>query len=238
LKQIRKRFTYANVMASIAVFLCLGGATAIAANQLSKNSVGTKQLKKNAVTAAKIKKNAVTTAKIKNSAITGAKVKDGSLSGADINAGTLATVPNAASANSAKSLTGQTTFAIRLGFGQSQVIATNGVVSFVANCKQEGGSDYAEILNQTSINGAVAGGEDDFEGGATDYLNVDTPPSSRQLVYQSATAGTIEVTAEIDQGFVLGPDGKGLVANSEGIILGINYGGPGCYIAGVVNAVG
>jgi hypothetical protein len=46
------------------------------------------------------------------------------------------------------------------------------------------------------------------------------------------------VSADIDEGFVLGPDGKGLVANSEGIILGINYGASGCYIAGVVNAVG
>jgi hypothetical protein len=41
LKQIRKRLTYANVMSSIAVFLVLGGATALAAGQLGKNSVGT-----------------------------------------------------------------------------------------------------------------------------------------------------------------------------------------------------
>jgi hypothetical protein len=78
-KQIRKRLTYANVMSSIAVFLILGGATAFAAVQLGKNTVGTKQLKKNAVTAAKIKKNAVTTAKIKKDAVTGAKVKESSL---------------------------------------------------------------------------------------------------------------------------------------------------------------
>jgi hypothetical protein len=98
LKQITKRLTYANVMSSIAVFLVLGGATAFAAGQLGKNSVGSKQLKKNAVTTAKIKKNAVTSAKIKKNAVTGAKVKDGSLTGADINASTLGTVPNAASA--------------------------------------------------------------------------------------------------------------------------------------------
>ena len=101
MKQIRKRLTYANVMSSIAVFLVLGGATAIRRWQLGKNSVGTKQLKKNAVTAAKIKKNAVTGAKIKSSAVTGAKVKDGSLTGSDINLGTLGTVPNATHANNA-----------------------------------------------------------------------------------------------------------------------------------------
>src|SRR4051794_29598861 len=77
-------------MSSIAVFLVLGGATALAAG-LAKNSVGTKQLKKNAVTAAKIKKNAITTPKIKGDAVTGAKV----------NEGTLGTVPSANTANSA-----------------------------------------------------------------------------------------------------------------------------------------
>lgn len=93
MKQIRKRLTYANVMSSIAVFLVLGGATALAATQLAKNSVGTKQLKKNAVTAAKIKKNAVTTAKIKNNAVTGQKV----------NESTLGQVPTAATATTAGS---------------------------------------------------------------------------------------------------------------------------------------
>jgi hypothetical protein len=62
-QQIRKRLTYANVMSSIAIFLLLGGATALAAG-LAKNSVGSKQLKKNAVTSAKIKKGAVTGAKV------------------------------------------------------------------------------------------------------------------------------------------------------------------------------
>ena len=66
-------------MSSIAVFLLIGGATAFAASQLGKNTVGTKQLKKNAVTAAKIKKNAVATAKIKGNAVTTAKIKNGAV---------------------------------------------------------------------------------------------------------------------------------------------------------------
>ena len=71
--------TYANVMSTIGVVLLLGGAAALAAAQLGKNSVGTKQLKANAVTTAKIKKNAVTKAKIKAGAVDGSKVADGSL---------------------------------------------------------------------------------------------------------------------------------------------------------------
>ncbi len=91
MKSIRKRLTYADVMSTIAVFLILGGATALAATKLGKNSVGTKQ----------IKNNAVTTAKIKNGAVTGAKVKSGSLTGTQINASTLGTVPNATNATNA-----------------------------------------------------------------------------------------------------------------------------------------
>jgi hypothetical protein len=80
MKALREKFSYANVVSTICLFLLLGGA-AVAATKLAKNSVGTKQLKN----------NSVTTAKIKNGAVTGAKVQVLSLG----------TVPSAASANSA-----------------------------------------------------------------------------------------------------------------------------------------
>ncbi len=89
--KLRKRLTYANVMSSIAVFLVLGGATAVAAkkigsNELKSGSVTAAKLKKNAVTAAKLKKNAVTRAKIRNGAVNSSKIGDGSVTGADIDA--------------------------------------------------------------------------------------------------------------------------------------------------------
>jgi hypothetical protein len=52
---LRRHLTYANVVASLALFLALGGA-AFAATQLPRNSVGTGQLKREAVTAGKIAK--------------------------------------------------------------------------------------------------------------------------------------------------------------------------------------
>jgi len=85
---IRKRLTYANVMATIAVFVALGGAS-YAAIKLPKNSVGTRQ----------IKKNAITTAKIKNRAVTGAKLRMGTL-------GTVPSAERAASAANADALGG------------------------------------------------------------------------------------------------------------------------------------
>jgi hypothetical protein len=48
-----RRLTYANVVATLALFVALGG-SAYAATQLKKNSVGTRQLKNGAVTEAKL----------------------------------------------------------------------------------------------------------------------------------------------------------------------------------------
>src|SRR5215218_4255746 len=58
----RPKLSYANVIATIALFIALGGA-AVAAG-LPKNSVGANQLKRGAVTAAKLKKAAVTSGKL------------------------------------------------------------------------------------------------------------------------------------------------------------------------------
>lgn len=49
-----RRPSYAEVVATLALFIALGGAS-YAAIQIPKNSVGTKQLKKNAVTSAKVR---------------------------------------------------------------------------------------------------------------------------------------------------------------------------------------
>jgi hypothetical protein len=53
--RLRGKLTYANVVATIALFVALAGGTAFAATQmLPKNSVGPKQLRKDAVTPAKL----------------------------------------------------------------------------------------------------------------------------------------------------------------------------------------
>jgi Collagen triple helix repeat (20 copies) len=53
MKALGRRLTYANVVATLALFVALGG-SAYAATQLKKNSVGTKQLKNGAVTPPKL----------------------------------------------------------------------------------------------------------------------------------------------------------------------------------------
>jgi hypothetical protein len=85
MKALHKYLTYANVMATVAVFLALGG-TAWA---LAKHSVGKQQLKSSAVTTKKIKNLAVTNAKLGNGAVNAAKIADGSIKAVDIDLGAL-----------------------------------------------------------------------------------------------------------------------------------------------------
>jgi hypothetical protein len=54
MRKINEKLTYANVVATLALFIAVGGTSAYAANQLSANSVGTKQLKNGAVTKVKL----------------------------------------------------------------------------------------------------------------------------------------------------------------------------------------
>jgi hypothetical protein len=81
--RLRSKLSYANVMATIAVFIALGG-SAYAATQLKKNSVGSRQLKKNAVTAAKIKDGAITASKIQDGAVSAGKLSGNAVTTSNI----------------------------------------------------------------------------------------------------------------------------------------------------------
>lgn len=78
-----RHLTYANVIATLALFLALGGGVAWAAGK-----IGSKGLKANAVTAGKIKRNAVTNAKIRGNAVTAPKIKAGAVDSTKLAPGT------------------------------------------------------------------------------------------------------------------------------------------------------
>jgi hypothetical protein len=63
-----QRLTYANVMATLALFIALGG-TSYAALTLPKNSVGSKQIRKGAVGGSELRTGAVSSRSIKNQTI-------------------------------------------------------------------------------------------------------------------------------------------------------------------------
>jgi hypothetical protein len=86
---LRKRLTYSNVIASLALFAALGG-VAVAAG-LPKNSVGPKQIKRGAVTAAKIRKQAVTSAKLAPQSVINGKLAANSVGPGNIGNGAVTT---------------------------------------------------------------------------------------------------------------------------------------------------
>jgi hypothetical protein len=77
--RLRAVFTYANVTATIALFIALGG-SAYAAIKLGKNSVHTRNIKNGAVTSSKLAKGAVTTTKVARGALLASDFKAGQLS--------------------------------------------------------------------------------------------------------------------------------------------------------------
>jgi hypothetical protein len=102
MKRFRPRLTYANVIASLALFIALGGA-AVAAG-LPKNSVGPKQIKKGAVTAKAIRKQAVTAGKIAPKAVVAGKLGANAVLPGNLGAGIISTSKIAASAVTAEKI--------------------------------------------------------------------------------------------------------------------------------------
>lgn len=99
---LRKRLSYSNVIASIALFIALGGA-AIAAG-LPRNSVGKAQLKKGAVTPKAIARGAVTSGKLANKAVTLGKLGPNSVGPGNIGNGAVTTAKIGGSAVIASSI--------------------------------------------------------------------------------------------------------------------------------------
>jgi len=215
-KKICKRLTYANVMSSIAVFLVLGGASALAASHLGKNSVGSKQLKKNAVTTAKIKNNAVTTSKIKNGAVSGAKINLASLgkvpsaANADnaTNAGHASNADNASNANTVGGMhvaklsysagINSPKVAIFSGAGLTLYAACNGVEELEFTATTDVG--HSEIYESGNYRTEYKGNyDDDFNPGDTEEVGAKIGDGSQDEVQGQLVYGTPDgraVTAE------------------------------------------
>jgi hypothetical protein len=87
--RLRRHFSYANVMASIAVFVALGGVSYAAST----------------INGSKLIKGTVAGAKLKNGTLTSTQVKANSLNGGAIDESSLGTVPSAQTAQTATSAT-------------------------------------------------------------------------------------------------------------------------------------
>lgn len=100
MSRVKRGLSYANVVATLALFLAVSGGVVYAASNLGKNSVKssniatsavkTRNLAKSAVKTKNLAANAVTSAKIKKNAIVAGKVKKGAISRSKLATGTLA----------------------------------------------------------------------------------------------------------------------------------------------------
>ena len=87
MRRLRSSLSYANVASSLALFLAVGGGTAVAAATISSSDI-----QNSAVTKSKIARNAVSASKIANGAVSNRDLRDNSVLGADLRDGTVASV--------------------------------------------------------------------------------------------------------------------------------------------------
>jgi hypothetical protein len=97
MKTLRSRLTYANVMATLAVFISLGGTSYAVAT----GSIGSREIKNNAVTSTDLTNNGIRGADLRNGTVAGVDVKNDGLTGADVLESSLGTVPSATAAGAA-----------------------------------------------------------------------------------------------------------------------------------------
>lgn len=201
MKKIPSAFSYANVVATLALFLAVSGGVVYAASTLGRNAVKSKNiaahavknrnLAKHAVKNGNLAANAVSTAKVKKEAITGIKVKAGTLIRTNLAAGTLAGLQVAEAGNGAvPGLTTEST--------GGTAVPLSGTTSFTPAA----GKSY-ELLTElkgtpTDANGPESGGCFPFvsvlvNGNLLTSVNLfnnasGEPPFNNQPIGSSATA--------------------------------------------------
>jgi hypothetical protein len=100
------RLTYANVVATLALFLALTGGVVYAAEKIGskdidRDAVKAKHIKTNAVREAEIRANAVGAEEIGPGQVAAEEIADGSVGGAEVNEAGLTKVPSATAADNA-----------------------------------------------------------------------------------------------------------------------------------------
>jgi hypothetical protein len=218
-------------VALLALVVAVGG-TAVAANK-----IGTNQIKNNAVTKKKIKKKAVSTNRLNAKAVTNGKlgpeaVKSGKIAGEAVTGSKIApgAVDGSKVADDSLSDSKISDYKV-LGNSFLVVSATNGPdlaaawaaapenslykkgpLELYAKCFRDSVLDNlrGEIYARTSTDFSIMEGTDDRSGGplATDYLNVATLETNRQLDIQST--GANDASYFEDEGLIGAPNGTAL----------------------------
>ena len=158
LAQLRSSLTYANVMATVAVFVALGGTS----YAIATGSIDSREIKNNTVRSKDIRDNTATTRDLRNNSARGIDVRNNSLTGADVLESSLGTVPSAGSAD-------------RANTANSANAATS--ADTAGNASALGGLGPDAFARSSSIRSGQAD-----SGAATSQTIVDLPELSGALV--------------------------------------------------------
>lgn len=139
LDSLRSRLTYANVTATLALFIALGGSSY--AFTIPRDSVGARQIRTNAVRSSEVAARAIGSSELRNN----------SIKGQDVDESTLGVVPRAGSANAA-AIADQAAVALdasKLGGAEAS--------SFRVGCPGAAPATqaYAGICMETAIRGSL-----------------------------------------------------------------------------------
>jgi hypothetical protein len=148
--ELRSRLTYANVVATLALVLAIGGGTVYAAVELGKNDVKSKHIAPGAVEKSDLGKNAVTSPKVRNGAIKADDLAAGIFQGIGVDVtGSAASGPKGAiNADTTQplTLTGKTSFTPRAG--EVAALAAEGRFTIATtNAAQQCSPDVFLFLN-------------------------------------------------------------------------------------------
>jgi len=179
---LRKHLTYANAMATLAVFVALGGTGyavtkvdggdvkngSLTGADVRKDSLKGPDIAKKAVKAPEIASNAVRGAEVAPDTLTGEEIAPDALTGVDIAEAQLGTVPNAETVAGTK-MDGSPL--LRLSEGQESPLHQQGPFTFYGGCRRDDFGVYPVVLVASSEPGQVHagtafgfGGDGYFEG--------------------------------------------------------------------------
>ena len=242
-----RRPSPAMVVALVAVVMATGGSSYAAdgveaiSSALASNSVGSKQIKNKQVKNADLGLNAVQST----------NVADNALDGADIAESRLGTVPKAATADNATNAANATnagnadkvdgkdaadfvprtemrSFFVALEGGQSQVLPTEGPLTWRAVCTENsGGNDTVDVQVESSAAGS-------FVVASTTPMTAGTPVSV--LTLGTGTGNTLYAN-DIDESSATAADGTYMGIDGETVALGLNVFGHRCYTAGHITVL-
>ena len=244
--RILNRLSYANVMATVAAFMALGGVGYAAA------TVGSGDVVNNSLRSKDVRNNSLRGKDIRNKTIQAADVGLNKLTGAQVNESTLKQVPDAAQLGGvgpegyvpAGALV---RYSFTLTGGEAREVVSHGPLKLMARCI-DNGTDQGGVANQdaarlfvtTTADGSVLSGIDTLDGGplATDFLTPATVETDAIWSENSVPNGTIDALngGDDDMAIASAPNGSTITGSWDQGVQGVNVFGATCAFRGYVIA--